>query len=871
MENCGGRRRRRARRCVLAVSAALFALLVVGGSGVGALPSGFQEATAFSGLDHPTAVRFAGDGRVFVAEKNGRIKVFDGLSDPSPDTFADLSANVHDFWDRGLLGMTLDPGFSSGRPYVYVLYTYDAPIGGSPPTWGDGCPNPPGATGDGCVVSGRLSQLTASGNVMIGSERVLVNDWCQQYPSHSVGSLAFGADGMLYVSGGDGASFNFTDYGQDGNPLNPCGDPPLGIGGALTPPTAEGGALRSQDLATTSDPTSLDGAILRLDPDTGSAAPGNPLAASSDANAQRIIAYGLRNPFRLTIRPGTNEVWLGDVGWNTWEEIHRLADPLGVVENFGWPCYEGNGRQPGYDSANLAICENLYAQGAGAVAAPFFAYNHSAQVVSGETCPTGSSSIAGLAFYTSGPFPDAYDGALFFADYSRDCVWVMFPGGNGLPEPSSRATFLAPAANPVDLQVGPDGNLYYADFDGGRIQRIQYFAANQPPVAVATGSPTNGPAPLTVSFDGSGSSDPENGPLTYSWDLDGNGTFGDSTAISPTRTYAQPGTYTVRLRVTDAQGATSTSAPITITANNTPPSATIATPAAGTSWKVGDVIAFSGSATDPQQGTLPASALSWTLVLQHCPSTCHEHVIQSWNGVASGSFSAPDHEYPSHLELRLTATDSGGLSDTKTLRLDPTTVTLAFESSPGGLQLTVGGTSNTTPFTRTVIQGSTNSISAPSPQTLGGTTYQWQSWSDGGAATHTIVANASATYTATYQAATPATADLALGKTGSLTGTTATWTLTVTNNGPAAAQGIVVTDTLPSRTSLSSMSAGCTASGGTVRCSAPSLASGGTATFTIVTTLTGKGNGWITNSATVAGQTSDPNTTNNSATARVRP
>ena len=71
--------------------------------------------------------------------------------------------------------------------------------------------------------------------------------------------------------------------------------------------------------------------------------PDNPLAGSSDLNARRIIAYGVRNPFRLTIRPGTNEVWLGDVGWNNWEEINRIADPLGSVENFGWPCYEGTG------------------------------------------------------------------------------------------------------------------------------------------------------------------------------------------------------------------------------------------------------------------------------------------------------------------------------------------------------------------------------------------------------------------------------------------------------------------------------------------------------------------------------------------------
>ena len=97
----------------------------------------FQESTVFSGLTNPTAFEFAADGRVFVAEKGGRIKVFDSLSDTLPDLFADLSANVHNFWDRGMLGFALDPSFTTGRPYVYVLYTFDAPIGGSPPTWGD--------------------------------------------------------------------------------------------------------------------------------------------------------------------------------------------------------------------------------------------------------------------------------------------------------------------------------------------------------------------------------------------------------------------------------------------------------------------------------------------------------------------------------------------------------------------------------------------------------------------------------------------------------------------------------------------------------------------------------------------------------------
>jgi hypothetical protein len=138
--------------------------------------------------------------------------------------------------------------------------------------------------------------------------------------------------------------------------------------------------------------------------------------------------------------------------------------------------------------------------------------------------------------------------------------------------------------------------------------------------------------------------------------------------------------------------------------------------------------------------------------MQHCPSNCHSHIIETWPGTASGSFTAPDHEYPSYLELTLTATDSGGLTDTKTLRLDPRTVVLTFQTTPGGLQLTVNGISARATFNRTVIIGSTNSVSAPTPQPKGKKSYGFASWSDGGAQTHGIVAPAVATtYTARYR------------------------------------------------------------------------------------------------------------------------
>jgi glucose/arabinose dehydrogenase/PKD repeat protein len=735
------------------------------------LPTGFQQSVVWSGLTNPMAIRFAADGRVFVIEKFGRIKIFDSLSDPTPTTYqpASFQNNVFSYWDRGLLGLALDPSLTGGSGsgnWVYVLYSYDHILdsGVPAPRWGDSCPTPPGPTTDGCVVSARLSRFAVSGSTISGPEQPLIEDWCQQFPSHSIGSLVFGPDGALYVGSGDGASFIGLDYGQRGGtlagtptPVNPCGDPP---GGAMTPPAAEGGALRSQDMRTSGDAVGLDGTILRVDPDTGFGMAGNPFAGNADPNARRIIAYGLRNPFRFTARPGTNELWLGEVGFETWEEIDRIPNMTdGVAENFGWPCHEGAVPQSGYDGANLTLCENLYAAGPGAVRGPEFAYNHDDQVVPGEGCPTGSSSLSGMAFYpeAGGTFPVSYRGGLFFADYSRDCIWFVPKGGNGQPDFAARQTFVDGASNPVDLAVGPDGFLYYVDFGDlgqptGAIWRIIPPGSNQPPIASFTATPSSGPPPLDVQFDATASSDPEGGPLTYAWDLDGDGQYDDAVGVTTSRTYSTAGNVTVRLRVTDGVSATGTTSHVVMVGNG-PPVPVISAPSASLTWKVGDLIAFSGSATDPQDGALPASALSWTLRIQHCPSTCHTHVIQTWNGTASGSFNAPDHDYPSYLELVLTATDSFGTSASVVRRLNPKTVRLGFATSPTGLRLVVNGSSATTPFSRTVIVGSSVNVTATSPQTIATGTYAYASWSDGKAQTHQIDAPATdKTYTATFHA-----------------------------------------------------------------------------------------------------------------------
>ena len=480
------------------------------------------------------------------------------------------------------------------------------------------------------------------------------------------------------------------------------------------------------------EPVTLDGAILRVDPVTGAAFAGNPFAASSDPNKRRIIAYGLRNPFRFDVRPGTNELWVGDVGWNAWEEINRVAS-IGdaIVENFGWPCYEGS-RAP----ERLRRDEPAYLRGA----VPGRRGDHCCRctptitarsVVTGDGCPTGGSSTAGIAFYpeSGGTFPAAYRGGLFFADYTRNCIWWMAKGADGQPDPATRAVFVSPAAGPVDLEVGPDGALYYVGFNG-TVRRVQFSSGNQPPTASADAAPTSGPAPLTVSFDGGNSTDPDTGPLTltYAWDLDGDGAFDDATGATATWTYSSPATVTARLRVTDPGGLTGTDS-VVISASNTPPVPVIDTPATGDD--------LGGGRGDLLQrvrlGCSGRQRAGESAVVAGDDPPLPVRLSQPCRRVLSGgrerSFFAPDHEYPAHLELTLTATDAQGASASATRELHPETVLLSFATAPNGLQLAVNGTTSTAPFSREVIKGSLNSLSAISPQTLGSTTYQFTGWS----------------------------------------------------------------------------------------------------------------------------------------------
>ncbi len=711
-------------------------------------------------MNEPTAFRIASDGRIFVAQKNGEILVFDDFGDSEPSVFADLREAVYDNGDRGLLGLALDPGFPA-RPYVYALHTFDHVLGEDPagdyPRWGqppefegDPCPKPPGADADACPVSGRLVRLTAAGDKAVG-EDVLIEGWCQQFSSHSVGDLEFGPEGALYASGGEGASFTVSDYGQFGWPhANQCDDPPGG--GALEPPDAEGGSLRALDMLTPADPAGLSGAVIRIDPDSGEGLPGNPFAASLDDNARRIVAFGFRNPFRFAIDPASGELYANNVGNSSFEEIDRFPATPASAYDSGWPCFEGPLFNPNFEGLELSLCDGLYAQ-PGSTDQPFLYYAHSSGVTPEDPCSSDNgSAITGSTFYGGDEFPAEYDGALFFADSVRGCIYVV-PRGDDGPDPSAVRPFLVDGGpyTGADLQVGPDGDLYFLSLYGDEaLHRISYDPGS--PIAELVADKQWGDLPLTVEFDASGSHDPEGEALDFAWDLDGDGNFEKSGGETRSATFGTAVNRTVTVRVKDEAGATST-AQVRVYPGDTPPLPQIDDPAEDLTWAVGERIELSGSAEDGDGDPLDAEDLYWRTSLLHCradAASCHAHPLQVFPAVDSGSLVAPDHDYPSRIRIALTATDSRGLSATRTIELQPRTVALQIASDPPGVTLTAGTLAQPAPFALTAIEGSNLTLAAPQQTQLGGEAYVFQGWSDGGTRVHSVVAAASADYTAVY-------------------------------------------------------------------------------------------------------------------------
>lgn len=195
----------------------------------------------------------------------------------------------------------------------------------------------------------------------------------------------------------------------------------------------------------------------------------------------------------------------------------------------------------------------------------------------------------------------------------------------------------------------------------------------------------------------------------------------------------------MRVRVTDAAGATDTATAL-VRVGTAPPEPVIAEPAPGETVPVGAAVAFSGGATVPGVGALPESALTWGVDLLHCTTLqqCHRHPdVFTAEGVAEGSFTMPDHEYPAAVELRLSATWAGETS-TVVRRIDYTTAEVTLVG-PSEVELALAGMVGPPPLTGTLPVGSTVTVSAPPSVPTSSGTLVLGSWSDGGAPTHEIV------------------------------------------------------------------------------------------------------------------------------------
>ena len=330
----------------------------------------------------------------------------------------------------------------------------------------------------------------------------------------------------------------------------------------------------------------------------------------------------------------------------------------------------GTIRTPGYRDRTECAAEYAKEGTSSAHVGPVHDYAHA-----------GNSAVLAGPTYQGSEYPSGYQDTIFFGDYAAGFIKKLRIGANG----SATAEAFATGWTGTDLDAAPNGDLVFADFgDGspgtGAIKRVAYSPGNRSPVANATATPTSGSAPLAVQLSSTGSSDPDGDPLTYSWNF-GDGT--SSTAANPSHTYTQNGTWTATLTVSDGRGLTATDS-VEISVGGSGPTATIIAPLDESKYRDGDTVTLRGSATDPDEGNLPASALSWNVIVHHAS---HIHQVGTFDGVAEASFQAlRDHDADSWYEITLLATDSMGLTARQTVEIRPEAVPFAIQSDPSGVR-----------------------------------------------------------------------------------------------------------------------------------------------------------------------------------------
>ncbi len=620
-------------------------------------PTQREDVTLTTGIVNPTAIGLAPDGRIFVAEQGGKLRVVkDGVLLPTP--FLQVAVTATN--ERGLLGIAFDPNYAQNR-WVYVYYTSASP------------------------VVNRVSRFTASASnpdvAEPGSEVFVFDGIPSKTGWHNGGAIHFGGDGRLYVAVGEGHS-----------------------------------GTNAQSLDTVS------GKLLRIDKD-GGIPTDNPFYTTAVGKNRAIWALGLRNPFTFDIQP-TGRIFINDVGDNAFEEINEAwigpNDGTNAGFNFGWPATEGPHSDPRFKQ-------------------PFHSYPQ-----------TSDCAITGGAFYDPPTvnFPAEYVGDYFFADYCNGWIKSIDLTTKVV------TTFVETdrSRDPVDVKVAADGSLYYVGRGTtGGLHRVRYVGGSQAPSIVSHPQSATSPIGGSVTFNVSASGSP---PLGYQWQRNGANVAG-ATGPSYTASNVAASDDGARFRavVTNGHGtATSNQATLTVT-SNTPPTAAIGQPAAGALYSGGDTIVYAGSGTDSEDGNLPGSAFTWKVDFHH---EDHTHpFIPDTTGSANGSFLVPTSGEPSPdvwYRVHLTVRDSGGLSHTTYRDVMPRKATVTLATAPGGRQLTLDGQPVTAPYTFTGVTGIVRSLSATSPQG----SWVFDSWSDGGAQTHSIDTPASpTTYTATFRDTAP--------------------------------------------------------------------------------------------------------------------
>jgi glucose/arabinose dehydrogenase len=681
-------------------------------------PPDFTD-TRVASVVSPTALAFTPDGRLLVTSEPGRLWVYKNgalLANPA----LDISGKVCTNGARGLLGVAVDPNFATNN-YIYLFYTFKK-YGVCPQNTAN-------------VPVNRVERYVLSNSNTATSDKILVDNIPNMHHNNA-GDLHFGKDGYLYVTVGDGA----CDYAGDS-----------GCGG-------QNDASR--------DPHILLGKVLRITRDGGIPAT-NPYTGTDSARCnltgrtnvgkkcQETFASGLRNPFRFAFDPNASgtRFFVNDVGEGRWEEVSEGRSGA----DYAWNLCEGN-----HDNPNRPGSVNC---GAAPYTPPIHDYSHD----------SGCSSITAAAFVPNGVWPAAYDNSYLFGDYTCGKIFKLTPNGRGGYTRTDFVTGLG-ENSAVAMTFGPHQGgqaLYYTTYggngpgsggSGGEVRRIAYTGnVNRPPTADIVANPTSGPSPLAVDFDGSASSDPDTGDTlrSYVWDFGDGSPTQTTTTPTTSHTYSTNGTYTASLRVEDNHGALSDPETVRIDAGNEAPNPLIESPSADLLFRVGQQITLSGSATDPEDGQLPEGSLEWEVLQHHTAPNPHTHpylLPQTGNNL---TITAPMPEglistgAGNYLEVRLTATDSKGLSKTVTRDVQPNRVDVSFATNPSGLSVLINGETFTTPKTLVSWEGYMLNVTAPSPQTLSGKTYVFSSWSDAKGKQHDTVTGATpSTYTATFTACT---------------------------------------------------------------------------------------------------------------------